>query len=747
MSTGRQPKDSRVVRRTSGLVAAAFTCLLAGSAAAIPYPVDVRVDDEADLDQAFYDGDLTEDERDRLRELFRHPVDVNTADRDALYDLPGITWEMADAILAARGAAGRFGGVEDLATVPGVPRDVYDQVLPYVRARPVAEVRNWSAELELGGIWRTEIEHPDHALPGFTLEGSVDFLRHGSSGFLLALRPRIGRVHDAGSDGSMSAKGTALRMDPAAFWVAWDAPRWSVIAGTYRLGFGQRLTLDNSRRQRPHGWTVADDAVWDLGSGTVTPQTGFHGVALRAKQIDLPVGWLDLTVFGSAWPKDLYYTDVAYDHPKGTPFLAEAGTIDPDSGKPRSIQYATLPYVMWEAMGGANLGWWRDDQNAVGVTGYVAWLHFDPKAPNLRLSPSSPYPERRTLFGAAGVDFRVGRGIFDLAGEGTVTDRGSPAAVLRARVTPVAGLEILPSFRYFSPGYDNPYARTEADADEYLGSRARDELGGRLQVLYQPHPMVRLRADLDVWHHQYPNTSCDPTITDPDDPLACPTGDNALPIRPSTDLEALFRLQVAPTRFEHFAIWATYNDRDLGRSGRRLSYSSYTSGGLDYSGGSKVSWALSGGTSRIPRTSVSFMVRQVFEDVHALSTQFDQTWYAWLRVATNLAPGPTLALRVKFYDGSTVADPDRASGQRCDSEVGSAALTGTPLPGTCRGETYVEATLGASQRFTMGPGRSVVLRIRTAWTRWLDHRSKWSPGSLTASRDEIGLQGSLGFQF
>ena len=146
---------------------------------------------------------------------------------------------------------------------------------------------------------------------------------------------------------------------------------------------------------------------------------------------------------------------------------------------------------------------------------------------------------------------------------------------------------------------------------------------------------------------------------------------------------------------------------------------------------------------------MSFQVRHVLEDVYALMAKYDQTWSAWLRLATNLAPGPTLTLRVKYFDGSTVSDPDRASNQICDFEERGSALP-PGYPASCRGETYVEATLGLSQKIAMGPGRSTLLRLRAGWTRWLDHRGRWtygSSGDADPSRDEIGIQGSVTFRF
>jgi hypothetical protein len=746
----------------SGLppVVLVLVLLLSRPSLAIPYPIDLRIDDESELDQAWLDGDLSEDQRDRLRLLLGRPIDLNTASRDVLYDLPGMTYAIADLIIAARSTIGLFSGVEDLAAVPGLPRDVYDQALPFIQASVQAKTRDWSAETTVGAAWKTEVQHPDGEMPELAFQGRVIFLRQGSAGFLVAVKPRIGQVNGAPRGESLSATPMAMRLNPGAIWLAWDAPGWSVIAGSYRIGFGCSLTISNSLVNRPHGWSVAGDASWDLNSGTVSPGKSFNGLVLRAKQINLPLGWLDISAFISAWPKDMSTNDFVYNRcPTGeskcsapAPFLVDSRLPpDPQTGVHRSLycDFPTLPNAMWEVIGGANIGWWYDDRNAVGATGYVSWLHLRPRATDLRLTAASPYPEDHTLFGAAGLDFRVGRGIFDLAGEATITGQSSPAAVLTARIAPVQNLEILPSFRYYSPGYDNPYARSDADADEFLGNRTRDELGGRLQLSWQPHQVVRLGAHVDVWHHRYPNTTCDPTVSDPDDLLACPTGDEVLPIRPTTNLETLVRIQLYPTRKEHLAVSATYNDRDILRSGRRLSYASYQNTQGDFSGGEKISWAISGSTTRIRRMSISFMVRQVFEDVHALTGKFDQSWYAWLRVAANLSPGPKLALRLKYLDESTVADPERSAGQVCDFETRGADLPAR-LPASCRGQTYVQASLLVLQRFAMGPGRWGLARVQAAWTRWLDHRGSWrycASCDTGPSRDQVALQGSLAFHF
>ena len=86
-------------------------CLLAGSflmatlltsvAYAEPYDVPVLIDTDQDIWDLFYDQDITEDQRDHLLALLDNPLDINDASREELYELPGITYPQADAIVAA----------------------------------------------------------------------------------------------------------------------------------------------------------------------------------------------------------------------------------------------------------------------------------------------------------------------------------------------------------------------------------------------------------------------------------------------------------------------------------------------------------------------------------------------------------------------------------------------------------------------------------------------------------------------
>jgi len=717
------------------------------SSYAAPYPVDIQIDEEADIHQLYYDGEIDEDLRDHLVTLFMSKVDVNTASRDLLYDVPGMTYDIADAIIAARKAA-HIADISQIKDLPEMTPEIWQQAEPFLIAITEEDAKRFSGNVTLGGIGRSQ-----HGDPSFFTRAETRFLTYGSAGILLAVRPMIGTVQSAEPGTSLSASPEKLRFDPGSLYVSWDTPEWSMIAGDFRVGYGLGVTIDNSRRSRPDGAYPNVDLTENIDSGALTTLDGFKGLALRAKEIQMGPGWLDISAFGSYWTRDMYYTDVYYDRcPVGQPNCTTQvpSLVDSTTGDSLYCEYPTYPRIMRELVGGANMTYWLDGRTAFGITGYVAQWDMRANAANIQPSPSSRYPGDRSLWGAVGANGRYGFGIIDVSAEAAVTDQGHPGMLIKGWITPLSGLEIIPSFRYYSPGYDNPYARAEADADEYLGLRSRDELGGRLVLNWRPVSFLRLRADIDVWHHRYPGQTCDPTISDSESPLFCgeSTDAGASKVSPSTDMEALFRAQILPTAKERLTIWGVYHDEDLSRDGRDLSYRPYSNNDGDFSGGSRIYWAVSAATSRIPRVELSAMFKQIFEDTYAVKDDFERSWYTWIRASTNLAPGPRVAVRVKFYDESTNASTTRSAGQICDDEERGMTYPGG-LPGICRGETYWETTLQLTQRLNF-LGKGSALRLRGGWSRWVDHRSKWTYGIACTdkpSRDEFMLKGNLEVKF
>ena len=63
----------------------------------------------------------------------RYAVDLNTADKSELMQVPGVGPNLADAILSHRDERGGFGSVDDLNGVHGIGGGTMDKVRPWVR--------------------------------------------------------------------------------------------------------------------------------------------------------------------------------------------------------------------------------------------------------------------------------------------------------------------------------------------------------------------------------------------------------------------------------------------------------------------------------------------------------------------------------------------------------------------------------------------------------------------------------------
>lgn len=684
--------------------------LLSSRARAAEYGVDLQdVREDDDLYQLFWDGLIDEETRDRLVTLFAIKVDLNNATREELMELPRVTAAMADDIIAYREREGGFRQVEYLGLVPSMQGDPFVQALPFVSAQAQVVDRGWSASAQAGAIATTRrpaipggggVDTAASNDPAFFLRGRSQPYEHLRLGVLVTARSRLGQIEGAPDGGSLTAEPRDLRYDLPGIYAMWDGPRLAAIAGTYRLGFGQRLVLDNSRRARPHGPYPNDDLYESTDSAKITPIDGFVGAAVRARYLPWRFGWFDLTGFFSWADKDLYFQELAYSRADTDPFV-----VDPEG---ETIQYATLPDIVRERLGGANLTHRWSRRASLGVTGYLGDARFNAEAPDLGFNLSSRYPEDRTRFGAVGVDGTWGAGVVDLGAEVAVTDRGEPGVLARAWIEPVTKLQIMPSARYYAPDFDNPYARGEANADETLGNRARDELGGRVRVSSRQLKLAHFIADVDVWRHENPERF------DPE------TGEALGGLgRPTIDMILAGRVDLHPTTKEQISLWTTYHDEDVENGGRALAYASSTQ-----PGGARITAQAMVQTRRVRRVALASLYRHAWVDTTAFDDRFDQDLYVWWRAILDLAPGPAITARLKYRLEGLDEVPARGTSYRyCEDEEMAAGTLGEPIPADCRGERYWETLLLVRQRLYAQSWA----KLRFSWTRYFDRRAKWIP--------------------
>lgn len=510
---------------------------------AIEYEIFIDVDDEEELYELWNTGQISDDTFNTLVELRRTGVDLNEADREQLYALPNLDYADVDAILAYRAEVGRIHAPADLAAAGVISRTKLSSILTYVRAHDakpkLSATQGWVR-------YQTAWSQMDRTVPPMALQAQINTLRQLTIGGAASLTRQL--AGDPVWDPNRDAP-TAAPMGPRLFvpkyYVKWETSKWGVIAGTYRIGFGQRLVFDNTSRYTPNGF-VLDDAIRRdptlgkrcresageldespcAGDEYYTYSTrdfrwsdGLRGVAIGAKHIAAPVGWVQLYGFGSWQPRQIYqyelYDADRCDDPLSNAELCKAPptyVLDESDrlGLTTSHYAQTLQRAYDEVLGGANLSWFYDRRTHVGVTAYGAdalW-RLDGATLDFRRTSVMPYGG---AFGAVGADMAWGRRWSDLTFEfarsfDSMSSPSDPsyggggwAALLRHTSTISENHLLEVSGRYYDRKYANPHAGSIAQADEYHGNRARDEAGVRLLYRGRLVNRVDLRAMSDVW--------------------------------------------------------------------------------------------------------------------------------------------------------------------------------------------------------------------------------------------------------
>ena len=320
-----RPRLRSFATLTAGLLAVAWP----RAAQAIEYEVFIDVDTYDELNELWVNGMISEDTFNTLVELQRRGVDLNRANREQLYSLPNLTYDDVDRILGYRTEAGVIHSPADLVAAGVLSREKLGSILMFIQTqddRRLSATHGWFN-------YQTAWSQQDSTVPPMTLQARVTTLRQLTFGFAgLVTRQRPGDpIWDPNRDALM-AEQMRVRVNAPKYYVQWDTERWGVIAGSYRIGFGQRLTFDNTDRYTPNGFFL-DDAVFrynDLGvacresqgelpTSPCAGETGdiyvtkdfrwrdsLRGVAIGAKHLSLPVGWLQLYGFGAWQSRQIY---------------------------------------------------------------------------------------------------------------------------------------------------------------------------------------------------------------------------------------------------------------------------------------------------------------------------------------------------------------------------------------------------------------------------------------------------------
>jgi hypothetical protein len=525
----------------AGTSATAATFVALPTARSNPYESFVTIENEDDLYDLQAQDAITDDTFNQLLDLLDRGVDLNTSDRDELYELPNLTYDDVDAIIEFRKLQSGITDPASLVSANVISQEKLFAIAAFLTLRP-----NSGTPLGAHGYVRllTRMSIKDRDLPATYLRGRSSALTHWSAGVAAVMtRLRIGEPVWDPTRKALLADGPGLRVEVPKIFVRYRADDYDAVAGSYRIGFGQRLVFDNTIAYNPNGLMMDDqilfstdltrscreskgetqDAPCDTTTAPyVTPdfrwRDGLFGAAGGAKHIAVGDGWMQLYGWASYSRRSIYQYELVNRGVCEDP----NNDADPNCSSPTvyrrpggatlnattKFNFETLPNVFGEALAGANATYFVNRRAHVGVTAYGAHEQVLVGGVQLDTQEYSRIPTGRS-FGAVGSNVAFGHKWLDVYGEvaysydkspdapGPIHGGGGPGAIVRATATQKKQ-ELEASLRYYSIDFVNPYARPIAETDEVNGQTARDELGLRLRHSLL-NSRLAIRSLVDFW--------------------------------------------------------------------------------------------------------------------------------------------------------------------------------------------------------------------------------------------------------
>lgn len=686
---------------------------------AADYGIDVVIRTEEDLYHLAAAGTISEETLETLLDLLHAPIDLRLASRDELYALPGLTYAEVDAIVAQRRQRGARLDLAALAEDGVLTADQTRAIGPFVANGSTAN-ENTEGGLPPGVLaslrgnvrLRSRYIVHDPLAPPLMARAQVAVGASFSAGAaLVGTRLLPGDVAYDRSRAALVAAAPALRWRMAKAFATWAGERVTIIVGTFRLGFAERLTLDNSTRRTPSGGYPDDivlapqDAVSLCRystTGGAEPvcaanritnryvaadfrwREAFRGLAVSLAPVALGRGTeLALHGFASYQARSIYQYDLA---PRdGCPGSDCGSPAIFDAANPaRRFAFLTLPHLFDELVVGGRIALRVRDRFEMGLTGYHARPFWRGGAARLEFARASPFPAGGA-FGAVGIDGALHAGWVDLFLETARSldheQGGGGFGVLHRAVLSGPRRELELSARYYDRNFANPYARPISAPDELEGNRARNELGLRARLFVSGSAGFRLSSSADLW-----------TAADQLSARGSP---------PPAHLDVALRLGFRPWRLLELASWGDYVNRDLRTNGRGLCYDVGADGGA--SSGAAPSAACSGELHRLSgRLGVSSRRRTV-----SVALQYGRAWVSDPRYPTTYRRDELLAshLGLKANELFRVDVRCRYSRRALDDEA------------------QLESAFSSSIDLTTALSRRLVVRGRYELMAYLDHRA------------------------
>lgn len=608
---------------------------LLGSAPAFAYDYgrEILIDSEEDIYELYNLGDLSEAETEQLLAMLKRKLELNTASAETLFNLPGVSVELARAMVTYRQIT-PFEKLEDVLRVPGMTENILSQLRPFgvVRPKPVKKLEGkapWKGTLEARLAWAGGDEgtplsldeaheqggsyYPSELgldrLPETWLRLEGQGLGKVQAGLLTTAGEGMARFSFDAAQQELNATWGRPLFGLRKLYVQYDDPRYQVLLGSFSAGFGQGLVFNNARKDDLNGFE-ADTEVY--GSEDFSVPQRLFGVAASASAPLLGKTRVELTAFLSQQSHDLYQYD--FYLPERVQDDLEATTA-PVLLEGVPLIASTLPNAYLERTVGVHAQAILDKYNWLGVTAYYSGVEK-----NFEFEFRNSLPTRAG-FGALGVHFGAALWKTRLKGELAIMDNQSLAFTLEG-TQDFGKAEVIARVYGYGEDFDNPHSRGFADADQFGGKRDRDEVGFWTRAAWKPIKPLTLRATLQPFY------------------------------RPSIDawrLSSEARVDYAFTKRYNLGTWWTYKDKDLLLGGRSRSYTNGSDdsdstlaeeedGTLyvppssgDEPTGARMTAALVGKANPLNGLSIDLLVKRLYEDAAYRYYAADCTYeYGWM---------------------------------------------------------------------------------------------------------------------
>lgn len=578
--------------------------LVARASPAAIYESPITAEDEDDLLAAQERGELSPESTERLIDLINVGVDLNTATRDELYELPGLGWREVDAILEYRKLKGRIEDPAELVGAEAVSADALLQMAPFIRLEPATEI------LPIGGKMKliTGVSLSDSRPPPFYFAGAFKGPWNLSAGIELATTRFLptAPVYDPVRD-TLQVEGPYYSLHMPKLYGQWKAGNRRIIVGSFRVGFAEQLTLDTTLRKKPRGFDVTSRAlsagIWSLSnpcryatgelSESPCPSDGtiakglrdfswrdvFRGIAASIEDLELGENGprLSLYGFGSFQTRKVYQYQIVDRRNCADPRDDESNDLcdapdvyvkqaDPSAPYP-TLRSSTLPGVLNELVFGGHGRLQPVPRFYFGITGYGAIPLWNVPQMELDFQEWARTPWNGP-YGAIGLDGKVTVGPMDLFAEVTRTfnripdERGGWGAILRGLVNP-KGHQLEWSVRLYDPTFSNPYSSPVSSPDISFGQRARNELGLKLDYVGKLPADLFVRAWVNFWMNPWRDD--DSYFNEALGAEVIPSDATLIPAF-TPNLHGRARLDWKGFWFLNAAAWFDYRNNDLGNS-------------------------------------------------------------------------------------------------------------------------------------------------------------------------------------